>query len=1133
MSKFQGAAQSSSPDVATSSKIIAALKDQSQASTPVEQAPAPVSGTPEQVSDPSLNLAGPAPTQQVGGEVLPTAPTQLDPQQQLEATLQEQDRQAVPDLRERWSQPKAANPVAAANASAKGDGGIITRANDMANAVQTGGLMPAVSLANTAGFIPARDGADGPAVAEEIAKETEGTLQAAMARVNALNLTDPRNPQIDPDFVKAASLTTENTIMHLAGGANVEGEFENDPITEAWQNQAEPNRVDRGKPKRVPKQGSNAAIGQQIVQEFQRLKGVPEPAKIPPKEAETLGDAFKMMWAAQNPDLARVVRDPKDNQKYIELTPTGEDVLATGQSDRARLFPSKNVKPAKTPLKTGFLPGDTGANVVKRVQGGVGKQDFSETHEEAMKNLAQVPNVVDKQRMKILYATALPILQNLNNPETFSKWQADINNLGLGKMKKYEAKHGPDVAREEMVKAGQKLANEIRSIAQERKGANYLSYAIQGFQGRISPQQSYFNPTTSKAVRFVTTNAVPAPAKPGSRVERNLRQMYAMMLVKGADGMLPPQREIMLEGATAKLETWGARIEEAMQMTDAEAEAISQAIEAGTPLTDPSFPQIKGLELDPQKDAELIDTIASKGEDGPHFIDGLLDFAAYSKAKKDGKTHHSYFNAYIDGKTNGIASNGIQMGISQTAQRTGVFRDSDTDYLDTEGDIRDVLKSDLLFSLDNNGFDGNVWAISSELTAVGRAVFSHRDLNKKTTMTFGYGKEVNTFGQDMYDTAMEMKANPAMIKDPQIREEFMSAIDTVEAKFPDQREFGETFMSIYGPALEGVMSKEALLARDIMRGAAIMHAATNQIFSIKGPTGMDLNFGRDVQTGETTENRYRLKGDKVAGGEQQFASTHQQTTPSAAAPRSYQNAETGETKAEYGDYAYGGSVVGPVQALDAATVSKTAAGKSWKRMKQASNGNPYMHTIYDAFKCDAMGYDVMLEEVNENWLNTSMEWSYLQETLDSVKQNKQAFKEEMAGRDPNGSVKPGEDVYLKFIMEPVVSNSGKPWMKNFVKKVGTASSAEKLGIDMMKQSYELANKMRDVGYDWQNPPEQVTNRQLSVFVGFLDNTMNSESRLKKAVAHTNKNKVELKKEILKKGYKTPNGKTIALQYYAH
>ena len=79
------------------------------------------------------------------------------------------------------------------------------------------------------------------------------------------------------------------------------------------------------------------------------------------------------------------------------------------------------------------------------------------------------------------------------------------------KRAKYEAKHGREVAQQEMIKAAQKLANEVQSIAQERNGANYLSYAVQGFQGRISPQQSKFNPTTSKAVRFVTRNAVPSP----------------------------------------------------------------------------------------------------------------------------------------------------------------------------------------------------------------------------------------------------------------------------------------------------------------------------------------------------------------------------------------------------------------------------------------------------------------------------------------------------------------------------------------------------------------------------------------------------------------------------------------------
>ena len=141
-----------------------------------------------------------------------------------------------------------------------------------------------------------------------------------------------------------------------------------------------------------------------------------------------------------------------------------------------------------------------------------------------------------------------------------------------------------------MEKAVIKLANEVTSIADNKNGANYFSYAVQGFQGRISQQQTNFNATTSKAVRFVTTNAVPAIANPGSRVDRNLRQMYAMMLVKGADAKLPEQREIMLEGAAPQLERWGDRLTQAMTMTDQEADAISEAISNGVLIGDPQFP---------------------------------------------------------------------------------------------------------------------------------------------------------------------------------------------------------------------------------------------------------------------------------------------------------------------------------------------------------------------------------------------------------------------------------------------------------------------------------------------------------------------------------------------------------------
>ena len=114
--------------------------------------------------------------------------------------------------------------------------------------------------------------------------------------------------------------------------------------------------------------------------------------------------------------------------------------------------------------------------------------------------------------------------------------------------------------------------------------------------------------------------------------------------------------------------------------------------------------------------------------------------------------------------------------------------------------------------------------------------------------------------------------------------------------------------------------------------------------SIEGPTKLPLNFGRDAQLpGAADETIYWLRGDKIDKGEKQFAAYHQKSEPTSAAARTYTqtDAEGNVTQTQQaGDFAYGGSVVGPVQALDAATVSKTASGPSWNRMKQASGNNP-------------------------------------------------------------------------------------------------------------------------------------------------------------------------------------------------
>ena len=82
----------------------------------------------------------------------PIQPAFMDPQQQMEMDLAAQQRNRVPNLRERAMAPSIPNLNRQAVASSISDGGIFNRANQMAEAVAVGGLVPPVFLQNTPKF---------------------------------------------------------------------------------------------------------------------------------------------------------------------------------------------------------------------------------------------------------------------------------------------------------------------------------------------------------------------------------------------------------------------------------------------------------------------------------------------------------------------------------------------------------------------------------------------------------------------------------------------------------------------------------------------------------------------------------------------------------------------------------------------------------------------------------------------------------------------------------------------------------------------------------------------------------------------------------------------------------------------
>ena len=83
-----------------------------------------------------------------------------------------------------------------------------------------------------------------------------------------------------------------------------------------------------------------------------------------------------------------------------------------------------------------------------------------------------------------------------------------------------------------------------------------------------------------------------------------------------------------------------------------------------------------------------------------------------------------------------------------------------------------------------------------------------------------------------------------------------------------------------------------------------------------------------------------------------------------------------------------------------------------------------MHTIYDAFKADANGFDVVVEEVNKNWMEAASKWSYLEESYRATKKMMKKWREDMAKRDPNSPLSDNEKAYMTWMLSLTESKSG-------------------------------------------------------------------------------------------------------------
>lgn len=998
------------------------------------------------------------------------------------------------------------------------------------------------------------------------AADQDNKLNSLLNNTNALDNgnNDSGKPRMTPLFAKVLTYVTEDALSQTSFGKNEDGQF--DPMDQVTDDQLMGTGA-------FSKADGNRRLGREIHRAHQRI--INEQQKKPtdaytdlsPDDAFLLGDIAKELYYqgmnrqyGENVFLNRQTPDStvKGEQVVFEVTDTGASLLRQGNTLRKKLLPKDHVRPLKTPPVDGMLGGELGRitrSITQRVFVPGDAVNAAELNE-AMRNYSQVAHVVDPQRLKILLATAMPALSSPNNP------YRSINHIGEDKMNEFVARQLiaesqgrriiPD-PNDSMRAIENDLAQALYGICLDRKGANYLTFYLQGATGRIAVQQTNFDPTTKKSVRFVTRSATPTMINKGSRFDKALRQMYAQSLVEGADAMTPSVREDVLSRSEETLYNKGVRLRTALaSISDSQVEKVADAIAAGMPLSDPNFPQMPALQLDPnnESDSNLMAEIQKKGGDGQAYIDGLIDFANYKEAmdanEGAGRPYHTYFNAYIDGKTNGLAGNGMQLGDQKVATRTGVLRDTvgrgsgvgppSPFFLDGDQDIRDVLENTLTRLSVNSEYEAFPKDDWPEVYEIAKIVYGNRGLNKTTSMTFGYGKNAEGFKSDIEEFMLVMQGEGT----PEAKRlnELMSIFDS---KNSSKGNLIDAIHSHYDTALREVLGEDTMQSRNLMRGAAFLHSIANELFTINGPTGSKLNMGGMMSTGakkgEATPLRIFVDGKLTTPKSQVYGEE-----ATSAAPKFRTDPITGEQTTEVGGTSWGAAIPIPVQSIDAATVARLASDKGgyWKDIKRKSQNpkqQPYVFPIYDAFKMDAASYDAVLKDVNKAWVDINFEWSYLKQTQNSLKQLRQSLNEKF--KNPTQVLQGNERAMLDYLFSTYTSKEGNPVL-NINNKLGQIMYP--VPDDIFKAVQSLQSNMVKRGFrGFSSGPKGIsvidsstslTVKDLQIFIQALEDTTKINTKLESFIKEVEKRKSALKSKIIA-NMNSNNPDLAVLQYYSH
>ena len=485
------------------------------------------------------------------------------------------------------------------------------------------------------------------------------------------------------------------------------------------------------------------------------------------------------------------------------------------------------------------------------------------------------------------------------------------------------------------------------------------------------------------------------------------------------------------------------------------------------PVVDSDFPMFPGgLPNDPaklQKLGEIMGfiepgsgTVLGKSDEAGYHLMALVDLGKFLNAPRYFQTQ---ITAEADGISNGLIIQAAQFGEQQVAEKGGIIYERDGD-ITPNGDMRDHIQNTILNKDDNvmnsifaDPNDAKKWSDAySDIISLNSERI--KGLHKLPVMTTPYGMDAN-----YHHGSIEKFLN----SNPNVKGELISALGV------DEKTLVDNMAKVEAAALKGGLG-DLLIHQGLVKNAHQAAVAANEILSVKGANGWDINsggFDREVISEEDIQF--------ADGAVRRVQATKFKGTPYGTAVSKGEGHTPG-----LGTKGRNQSAVFGTQNIDATVAQRTIVNT------KADMGDGFFGAhVYDAFIGDVNSFGKLIDNANYEFERVNKEYNMVDAEIDAVQEIRNKVKAKVAEARKYG---------LKFDVSPEGEYRG---MFELLRKLSSnqARSAATAGTRTSSAGRRAANRQK-FGKGFRFDGSQMTPDQFMESFDFVLDQLQVESSLK-------------------------------------